>query len=87
MEEIQNSTEALANLCLAGAEKYHSYTDRDLVNASLIFSHFLMDAIYTSNRSLDLDKQMESAKITGEALRELIKACSGKDMHQLVKQL
>lgn len=85
-DQIKTSAEYLANLCLENAEVYHGYDDDDLVNATLIFSHFLMDTLYTENQNKDLETQKEIAELTGKAIRELIKATTGKDMHLLAKK-
>jgi hypothetical protein len=85
-EQIQEKTLRLANLCLENSEKYHGYTDKDLENATLIFSHFLMEVVFRENQHLTLQKQMELAETTGKAIRQLIIASCGKDMHKIVKQ-
>lgn len=86
-EKIQTSAGYLADLCLEDHETYHNYNDEGLVNATLVFSHFLMDHIYAKSQHLPLKKQEELAQTVGEAIRELIKASTGKDMHNLVKKL
>ncbi len=70
----------LANLCLEEGNQHHSYNDEDLLNATLIFTHFIMDLMYTKHMSLPLEKQMILAEETGNAVRELIKKATGKDM-------
>ena len=83
-EQIQTSTEYLANLCLENGDKHHNYNDTDLLNSTLIFSHFLMDVIYTENKkNLSFPKMEELAETTGKAIRELIKVATGKDMHNI----
>lgn len=81
----QIRVEKLANLCLETGETWHKYTDADLINATLIFSHFLMDVIFTENQDLTLKKQCDLATYTGKAIRELILASTGKDMHKIIK--
>ncbi len=83
--KIETLTKNLAEQCLENAETYHKYTDEDLINATLIFSHFLMDMIYTQNKYLSQNEKEDLAKTTGKAIRELIIASCGKDMHLLVK--
>lgn len=85
--ELKQPLEYLANLCLANIEEYHAYNDEDLANSTLIFSHFLMDCIYKENQHLSKEKQLELAETTGMAVRELIRSCTGKDMHELTKKL
>ena len=83
---IQLKANELANLCLEEAEIHHGYSDYDLFNASLIFSHFLINVIYTENRHLSQEKQLELAETTGKAIRSLIQASTGKDTHEIVKK-
>ena len=84
--QIQTSADFLADLCLA-EEGFQAYTDRDLFNASLIFSRILADVIWATNSDLPQDKKVSLTETTGEALRELIKASTGKDMHDIAKNL
>jgi len=85
-EKIQLGAEALSNLCLLEAERYHGYTDEDLINASMIFSHFLMEVLYRENKYLPQPKLEDLAETAGEAIRQLIMSCTGKDMHKIVKE-
>ncbi len=84
-ENIQLTVDDLATLCLDSPE-YHGYEDFDLMNAVLVFSHFLMDSVYKNNQHLSLTKQCELAETTGKAVRELILASTGKDTHKLFKK-
>ena len=81
---IQTSAEYLADLCLA-QEEYQAYTDRDLFNASIIFIHFLTDVMWRTNLDLPQAEKELLAETTGEAIREIIKASIGKDMHDVAK--
>lgn len=45
-----------------------------------------MDTIWTTNEDLSLNKKSELAEATGKAIRELIKASTGLDMHKLDKE-
>jgi hypothetical protein len=83
-EEITTSAEYLAMRCLENQE-YKNYSDKDLENATIIFSNFLIDMIWTTSKDLPQSKKEELAKTTGEAIRELILASTGKDMHEIVK--
>jgi len=85
-DQIQTSAEYLADLCLA-QEEFQAYTDRDLFNATLILNHFLTDVIWSTNLDLPQEKKELLAETTGEAIRELIKASTGKDMHDVAKSL
>lgn len=84
--QIQKQADKLADLCLAEI-KHNRYTDGDLMNATIIFSHILMDRIYTENQHLPIDKMADMAITTGKAIRELIKVTTGKDMHIIAKNL
>jgi hypothetical protein len=75
----------LANLCLANQE-YKNYTDKDLENATIIFTHFLLDMIWTTNKTLTQSKKEELAETTGKAIRELIKSSTGKNMQIIWKK-
>jgi hypothetical protein len=82
---IQKQTEELANMCLVNSEKHQDYSDEDLINATLIFTHFFLDQIYSSNQHLEPGALMELAETSGKAIRELIGVSTGKDMHDLVR--
>ena len=86
-QKIQINADNLATLCLENGETYHNYSDEDLLNATLIFSHFFMDKIYSENQHLSKDKKLELAETGGKAIRELIKTSCGKDMHEVTKNL
>jgi len=83
-EEITTSAEYLAMRCLESQE-YKNYTDKDLESATIIFSHFLIDMIWTTSKGLPQNKKEELAETTGKAIRELILSSTGKDMHEIVK--
>lgn len=84
-KEISKQTEILANLCLVNSETHQEYSDEDLINATLIFTHFFMDHIYTANQGMNMGKLLELSETSGKALRELILVSTGKDMHELVR--
>jgi hypothetical protein len=86
-KQIQTSAEYLANLCLENSTFYQGYTDEDLFNATEIFSHVLFDVVYSENMDLSHKAKLELAENTGKAIRELILASTGKDMHGIVKTL
>ena len=83
---IQKKAEELANICLEDGNDYHGYNDHDLVNATLIFSHFLMESVYQGSQHLSFKDQCTLAAYSGKAVRELIIATTGKDMHKLIKE-
>ena len=86
-ELIQRGANVLSDLCLANGEIHHAYTDKDFVNASLIFMHFWLDVIHSESKGLTKEARLELAETSGKALRELIRVSTGKDMHKLVKNI
>lgn len=82
---IQVTTNTLADMCLE-KEGPHDYNDKDLMNASLIFIHFLMDHIWQTNQDMTHEGREKVVHTTGLAIRELIQASTGKDMHELAKK-
>mgnify|MGYP001595566310 CR=1 FL=1 len=87
-ENLQTSAEYLSNLCLENSGKYYDFTDRDLFNACEVFSFFLIDTIWKeNNEKLTKEKMRELATTAGEAIRELVKMTTDKDIHELVKNL
>jgi hypothetical protein len=84
-ETIQSTAEYLATMCLGNYGTYHNYGDKDLMNATLIFTHFLLDISYGQNKHLSKEKQMELGETIGAALREFIKVSCDKDMHVIAK--
>ena len=86
-EQIQTSAEYLCGLCLEDRDVYRNYSDRDLFNAVEIFAFFLLDKVFSENKSLSQEKIQELAITTGKAIRELVKSSTGKDMHKIAKTL
>lgn len=86
-KEIQSKLEELANLCLENSGKYEGYSDVDLFNATSIFADILLDVTCSSNKDLPIDVQSKLVETIGKALRELILASTGKDMHVIVREL
>ncbi len=84
-KQIQVSAEKLANTCLENAEVHHGYSDCDLLNAVLIFSHFLLDVFYTENQHISKKKEEDLAETIGRSIRELVRVSTGKDTHVLLK--
>ena len=82
---IQVTANTLADMCLE-KEGPHDYEDKDLINASIIFTHILLDHIWQTNQDMTNEGREKVAETTGLAIRELIKASTGKDMHEIIKQ-
>ena len=85
-EQIKVSVGHLANRCLMNAQTYHGYSEKNLLDANLIFSHFLMDFIWSENQHLSMKKRKELVKNTGGAIRALILSCCGMDLYVLAKK-
>lgn len=84
-KQIQKKAISLANICLSNGEKFHEYTDDDLMNATLIFSHFLMDKIFDKNKYASRSSHIEIASSAGRDLRNIIIKYAGKDMHEIAE--
>ena len=81
---LQKEVKELATHCLENSGIHCNYEDVDLMNASFIFTHFLMDVIYTENHHIPFQKRVELANTTGKEIHELIKSCTGKEMAKIV---
>jgi hypothetical protein len=84
MEEIANdllaqSAEAIGN------EKKPNYSNRDFMNATIIFQTALMDKMYDNQDydDMSIDDRMYMAENCGLALRKLIHTYTGLDTHQV----
>ena len=86
-QKIQKKLEELTNLCLENTEKYEGYNDEDLFNITFTFSHILLDIVWTTNEQLSIDEKSELVETIGKAIRELILASTGKDLHIITKNL
>lgn len=85
-QKLTEFTETLANACLSIPQKPHGYTAKDLENSCIIFMHFFSESIWTNNQHLPIEKLIELAGATGEALKELIRSATGLDMPEIVRQ-
>ena len=83
-QEIQTAIHHVADMCLE-KEGPNGYSDEDLINSTLIFMHVFMDHLWTANPDMTQKGLEDIANESGNALREFIKAATGKDMHQLVR--
>lgn len=83
--ERQQILDFLSNSCLNDSGVYNNYDIADLCNATVVFSHFLLDAMFTECKSMSIKKQLEMATLTGNAIRELILTATGKDMKEVIK--
>jgi len=85
MTKIQRLTEELANLCLKETSFNPKYTERDLLNATFIFSHFLNNEIFSKHiAKLPPDKLEELALTTGKAIHELVISTTDIDLKKVL---
>lgn len=84
-QKIQEALENLSTICLY-EEKFQDYTEKDLFNATIIFSHIFLDNIWRTNQDLKQEVREELANYVGIALRELIKSSTDIDMHKVAKK-
>lgn len=86
-EQITVSAEYLANLVTENNGVYREYSDKDLVNATMIFQEFLMARMYKFHRDKLNDEGLEKlAEEAGKSLRQSILIFTGVDMHEAVKK-
>ena len=90
MRSYKNELEAIANDLLTqnaeakGNENKPNYSNRDFMNAVIIFQTALMDKMYDNQNvmSMSLDERMEMAERCGLDLRKLIQTYTGLDLHK-----
>ena len=88
MRNYKNELEAIANDLLTqnaeakGNENKPNYSNRDFLNAVIIFQTALMDKMYDYQNGMSLDERMEMAERCGLDLRNLIHTYTGLDMHK-----
>ena len=89
MRSYKNELEAIANDLLTqnaeakGNENKPNYSNRDFMNAVIIFQTALMDKMYDNQNGMSLDERMEMAERCGLDLRKLIQTYTGLDMHKV----
>ena len=83
-EKISQALESLSTLCLYEYE-FRDYTEEDLFNATLIFSHILLDNIWRTNQDLKKEAREKLAYSTGNTIKELIKIATDIDMRNVAK--
>ena len=88
MRSYKNELEAIANDLLTqnaeakGNENKPNYSNRDFMNAIIIFQTALMDKMYDNQNGMSLDERMEMAERCGLDLRKLIHTYTGLDLHK-----
>ena len=88
MRSYKNELEAIANDLLTqnaeakGNENKPNYSNRDFMNAVIIFQTALMDKMYDNQNGMSLDERLEMAERCGLDLRKLIHTYTGLDLHK-----
>lgn len=91
MRSYKKELEAIANDLLTqnaeakGNEIKPNYSNRDFMNATIIFQNALMDKMYDiqDKDGMSIDDRMNMAESCGFALRKLIHTYTGLDTHKL----
>ena len=88
MRNYKNELEAIANDLLTqnaeakGNENKPNYSNRDFMNAVIIFQAALMDKMYDKQNGMSLEERIEMAESCGLDLRKLIQTYTGLDTHK-----
>jgi len=66
-----------------------NYTNRDFINATIIFQTALMDKMYDNQDydGMSINERMKMAKSCGFALKKLIHTYTGLDTHKIEELL
>ena len=88
MRSYKNELEAIANDLLTqnaeakGNENKPNYSNRDFMNAVIIFQTALMDKMYDNQNGMSLDERIQMAERCGLDLRKFIHTYTGLDLHK-----
>ena len=88
MRSYKDELEAIANDLLTqnaeakGNENKPNYSNRDFMNATIIFQTALMDKMYDNQNGMSLDERIQMAERCGLDLRNLIHTYTGLDLHK-----
>ncbi len=82
---MKKQLETIANELLQKEGVKPNYSNRDFMNAVIIFQTALMDKMYDNQDydKMDLDNRMQMANQCGLDLRKLIHTYTGLDTHKL----
>lgn len=85
---LQEGLEAQSICVLHTAEERKNYTNKDLLNASIIFSDVLFNKVYEliEIENIEEEPSMAMAEQCGHELRMLIKKYTNIDMHDIAKE-
>ena len=84
---MQNKIKDLAMECLE-TEGIQNYTPQDLLNASLVFTHFFTELSFRHLIKLPITKEgrEELAKEFGQNIHQTVKLATGVDLHEEAKK-
>ncbi len=83
--KITKRLDTLVDMCLS-EDTYQEYNDTDLMNATIVFSHILLDVIYAKNcDKLSFEDMATLAETAGKAIRELVSMTTDKDLHDIIR--
>ena len=88
MRSYKNELETIANDLLTqnaeakGNENKPNYSNRDFMNAVIIFQTALMDKMYDNQNGMSLDERIQMAERCGLDLRKFIHTYTGLDLHK-----
>jgi hypothetical protein len=91
MRSYKNELEAIANDLLnqnadaKGNENKPNYSNRDFINATIIFQTALMDKMYDNQDydKMNIEDRIKMAESCGLELRKLIHTYTGLDTHNI----
>ena len=84
-ELIQKRIDQLADLCLETNGVYHKYSDKDLMNATLILMEVFMAKMHDKHKSQLTIEQMEKlAEEAGASFHQTILLYTGVDMKKVL---
>lgn len=84
--DIKKAVNELSMACLEENE-HQNYTDDEIMDATVVFSHFIMDRIYSNNSgTLPPEELMKIVHESGKAVRDLLIAVVGIDPHDAMKK-
>ena len=81
---VSSALQSLSLLCL-DANEHQGYTDRDFLNACVVFSHVFADVVWTENSALPQADRETLIVASGKAIRDTIFMATGRDMRDIAK--
>lgn len=85
MRSYKNELEVIANDLLIQSAEKPNYSNRDFMNATIIFQTALMDKMYDNQDydNMSIDDMLKMAESCGLELRKLIHTYTGLDTHKI----